>query len=179
MLRGASGKRHAQAVFQIALEKNSLERWKSDLRVMSSVMLEPGFYSLLENPALHFSEKAGLLKPKLADINAQAMNLALLLVDKGRLRILPDIVDEYDRILDAHFGLERVMVTTALPLTDEEKGNIKKEMETRLNKKVVLTNEVRRDIIGGLVIRIGDKLIDGSISTELRTFEKELVGARR
>lgn len=179
MLRGASARRHAQAVFQIALEKKALERWKSDLEIMAQVMREPGFYALLENPALHFSEKAVLLKQQLADISPEALNLAFLLVDKGRLRILPEIIDEFDRMLDAHYGIEKVEVITALVLSDAEKESIKQGMETLLNKKVVLDNKVQEDIVGGLVIRIGDRLIDGSVITKLKTLEKELVGIRR
>lgn len=179
MLRGASARRHAQAIFQIAMEKKTLERWKSDLGIMAPVMLEPGFYALLENPALHLSEKVELLKQKLGKLSQEALNLAFLLVDKSRLRILPGIIEEFDIMLDAHYGIEKVEVVTALPLSDTEKENIGKTMETLLNKKVVLKNKVQADIVGGLIIRIGDKLIDGSVITKLKTLRKELVGIRR
>jgi len=179
LLRGASARRHAQAIFQIALEKKSLERWKSDLKVMASVMLEPGFLALMENPAFHFAEKAEILKQKLGNVSPEALNLAFLLVDKGRLRILPEIIEEFDIRLDAHYGIEKVEVVTALPLGDAEKENIRKSMETLLGKKVILNNKVRADIVGGLIIKIGDRLIDGSVITRLKTLEKELVGIRR
>lgn len=179
MLRGASARRHAQAVFQIALEKKALERWKSDLKILAQVMLEPGFYALMENPALHFSEKAKILKQKLADVSPEALNLAFLLVDKGRLRMLPEILKEFDRMIDVHYSIEKVEVVTALPLTDAEKESIRTGMETLLNKKVVLNSNVQADIVGGLIIRIGDSIIDGSVITKLKTLRKELVGVRR
>ncbi len=179
MIRGASARRHAQAVFQIALEKKALERWQSDLKIMAQVMLEPGFYALLENPGFHFSEKVVLLKQKLANISPEALNLAFLLVDKGRLRILPEIIDEFDRMLDAHYGIEKVEVITAFPLSDAEKEGIRKNMEALLSKKVVLDSKVQANIVGGLVIKIGDKLIDGSLVTKLKTLKKELVGIGR
>lgn len=179
MFRGASARRHAQAIFQIAVEKKALERWKSDLEIIARIMLEPGFYALLENPALHFSKKVELLKEKLANVSPEALNLAFLLVDKGRLRILPDIISEYEKMLDGYYGIEKVEAFTALPLTDTEKEDIKKQLETLLSKKVVLDNKVQGDIIGGLVLKIGDRLIDGSTKTRLKALGKELVGIRR
>lgn len=179
MIRGASARRHAEAIFQIAMEKKALERWKSDMAIMAQVMMEPALYALLENPAFHIPDKILLLKQKLANVSLEGLNLAFLLVDKGRLKILPDIIDEFDGMLDAHYGIEKVEVITALPLSDMEKENIKKSMETVLNKKVVLSSKVQEDIIAGLIIRIGDRLIDGSVITKLKTLEKELVGIRR
>lgn len=179
MFRGASARRHAQAIFLIGLEKRTLERWKSELEILARFLVEPEMFALLETPAVHFSEKAALLKEKLGSISQEALNLAFLLVDKGRLRILPDIVQEYSRMLDAHFGIEKVETVTALPLSDKEKEEMKNSLEAILGKKVLLDNKVREDIVGGLVIRIGDKLIDGSVTTKLRTLEKELVGIRR
>lgn len=179
MIRGASARRHAQAVFQIAFEKKELEKWKAYLEEIAHAIAEPKFFSMMENPAVHFDDKAVLLKQKLDKISPEALNFTFLLLDKGRLRILPKVISEYNRMLDAHYGIERVQVVTALPLDHKEREEIKKSIESLLNKKVVMDNKVQEDIVGGLVIRIGDKLIDGSIMTKLKTLEKELVGIRR
>lgn len=178
MPRKASARRHAQAIFQIALEKNELERWQADLNKMAQVILEPAFYVLLENPAIPLAEKVKLLRERLAEINPLAMNLAFLLVDKRRLGILEELVSEYNGRLDTHYGIEKVEVTTALPLMEQEKEDLRKELETLLGRKVVLDSKVQEDIVGGLILRVKDRLIDGSARTQLKSMEKYLVGTR-
>lgn len=179
MPKRASARRHAQAIFQIALAKGELERWQADLPKMAQIMLEPAFYQLLENPAIPLAEKVKLLQERLVDVNPLALNLAFLLVDKRRLGILEEIASEYNGMLDTHYGIEQVEVTTALPLIEREKENMRKELETLLGRKVVLDSKVQEDIVGGLILRIKDRLIDGSARTQLKTMEKYLVGIRR
>ncbi len=76
---------------------------------------------MLESPRFHFDEKFKLLSERLGEINPLALNLAYLLVTRGRLGVIGDIAEEYQRRLDSHHGIERAEVTTAVPLDDEDK----------------------------------------------------------
>ena len=107
MAKAVSAKRHAQAVFQIALEKNELDRWIADLENIADALKEPSFVALLENPKVHFDQKATVLKQVFTDISPLAMNLINFLVVKNRLKIFDSLVDEYMRMIPPSKGMAR------------------------------------------------------------------------
>ena len=108
-----SGKRYAQAAFEIALERNELESWQEGLGKIADLTTDEELMALLENPRLPFDAKKSLLEKRLGEINPLAFNLALLLVSKGILRRGGDIYQQYNSLLDFHRGIERAKVTTA------------------------------------------------------------------
>lgn len=175
MAKGVSGKRHAQAVFQIALEKNELSRWQADLETIASVLGNPQVVAVLENPKLNLGQKREILQNTLPGIGPTAMNLASFLVARNRLRIVPDLVAEFARLLNDYYGREQAEVTTAVPISDEEKEKIKRNLATIVGREIVLDLKTDPDIIGGLVARFGDKLIDGSVRTRLQDLRRSLV----
>ena len=179
MARRIYAKRYAQAVFNIALEREELDRWQSDLRKMASLGEDAAFVAFLESPKLHFDDKARLLSERLGDINPLALNLAYLLVARGRLAMVGDIADEYQRLLDSYRGIEQAEVTTAIPLDDEDKIRLAEHLGAVVGKKVVLKPEVDSSLIGGIIARIGGKLLDGSTRSRLRALKKELSGVAK
>jgi len=174
MARRSYAKRYSQAVFEIALERKELDRWQSDLRKIARLAEEATLIAWLENPKFHFDIKARLLSERLGDINPLALNLACLLVARGRLRMAGDIADEYQRRLDSYRGIEQAEVTTAIPLDDEAQLSLAQRLGAVVGKKVVLKPKVDSNIIGGIVARIGDKLLDGSTSGKLLALKREL-----
>ena len=176
MARKAQARRYAQAVFEIAIERNELDRWQSDLGRIASLSADEAVVTLLENPKLHFEEKARLLSGWLGDVNPLALNLVYLLVAKGALSMMGEIADEYQRLLDGHRGIERAEVITAVPLANGDRLRLEKRLEAVVGKKVVVKPEVDPDIIGGIVARIGGQLLDGSTRSRLETLKKKLSG---
>jgi len=177
MARAVSAKRHAQAVFQIALEKEEIEKWQADLETIAESLRNPELVALLENPKLRFSEKEKVLQSILTGISPTAMNLVYFLVAKNRLRIVEDLVIEYQRLVNAYYGRETAEVVTAVPLSNEEKERLQKRLATITHKEVVITTQVDPDIMGGLVAKVGDKLIDGSVRTRLQELRSGLIEA--
>jgi len=177
MARALSAKRHAQAVFQIALEKEEIEKWQADLETIAESLRNPELVALLENPKLHFSEKERILKNILTGISPIAMNLVYFLVAKNRLRIVENLVIEYRHLVNAYYGRETAEVVTAISLSDEEKKRLQKRLAAITHKEVVITTQLNPDIMGGMVAKIGDKLIDGSVRTRLQELRKGLIEA--
>ncbi len=167
-------RRYSQAVFNIALEKKELDRWQSDLRRIASLGENAALVAWFESPKLHFDDKAKLLSERLGDINPLALNLACLLVTRGRLGMIGDIADEYQHLLDDYRGIEQAEVTTAIPLDDKDKLRLEERLGIVVGKKVVLKTEVDTSLIGGIIARIGDKLIDGSTRSKLEALKREL-----
>lgn len=179
MARRIHAGRYAQAVFEIALETKELDRWQSDLRNMVSVVGDTEFMAWLESPKVHFQDKARLLSERLKEVNPLALNLVLLLVTKGRLSMLGEIADEYQRRLNSYRGIEPAEVITAIPLDDEDKHKLAEHLGALVGKKVVLKSEVDPALVGGFVARVGSKLLDGSTRNKLMTLKKELAGTGR
>ncbi len=174
MARRIYARRYSQAVFNIALERNELDRWQSDLRKIASLGEDAAFIALLENPKVRFEDKAGLLSERLGDINPLALNLVYLLVTRGRLSMAGDIAGEYQRLLDSYRGIEQAEVITAIPLDDEDRQRLEEHLGAVVGKKVVLKLKVDSSLIGGIIARIGDKLLDGSTHSKLMALRNEL-----
>jgi F-type H+-transporting ATPase subunit delta len=174
MARRTYARRYSQAVFNIALERKELDRWQSDLRRIASLGEDATFIALLENPKIHFEDKARLLSEWLGDINPLALNLVYLLVARGRLGMVGDIADEYQRLLDSYRGIEQAEVTTAIELDDEDRQRLEERLGAVVGRKVVLKLKVDSNVVGGIVARIGGKLLDGSTRTKLMALKKAL-----
>lgn len=174
MARKISVRRYAQAMFDLALEQEQLDRWQSDLEKVARLGQDATIAAYLGNPKVHFEDKARLLAEKLTDIDPLVLNVVYLLLTKGRLGMLADIAAEYQRLLDSHRGIEQAEVTTAVPLDDEAKLELSKRLDDIVGKKIVLKLKVDPGIIGGFVARVTGKLIDGSTRNKLAALKKEM-----
>jgi len=175
MPRISSAKRYAQAVFELALEKNEFESWQEGLKRIVDLTTDRKLMALLENPNLTFADKKSLLQERLGEINPLTSNLALLLVSKGLFRRSGDLLEKYNELLDAHRGIERAKVATALSLGDKERDAFSRRLGEIVERRVVVDAQVDPSVIGGFIARIGDMLIDGSIHQKLETLKRSLV----
>ena len=178
MAKRVYAKRFAQAIFRIALEKKELDRWQSDLTKVDSLGKDATLIGLLQDPRLHFDIKAKLLSEQLGDMNPLALNLVYLLMTRGRLNMMCDVADEYQRLLNSYRGIEQAEVTTVIPLDDKDKAKLTEHLSAIIGKKVVLKPEVDSKLVGGIVARVGDKLLDGSTRSKLAALRDELAGKR-
>jgi F-type H+-transporting ATPase subunit delta len=174
-----SVKRYAQAVFEIALESNKLKEWQSNLRKIAKIAQNTEFTNLIENPKLAFELKAKLAQEILGKINPMALNLVYLLIAKGKLKNAGQLAEEYERLLNDHYGIKSAEVTTAIALDDAEKERLSHHLEAIIGKKVRIKIQVDPDILGGFIARIDDSLIDGSIRNKLEMLKKSLAETRR
>ena len=172
MNRISSGKRYAQAAFELALERKELESWQEGLKKMADITSDQELMFLLGNPRLPFSAKKTLLQKRLGEMHPLVLNLGLLLVNKGMLGRSRDIFQKFDALVDAHQGIERAQVTTALPLGRKGKDDLSPSRRNR-SSECGDGGEVDPSIIGGFIARMGDTLIDGSVRPEFGKFEEE------
>ena len=167
----------AQEIFKTALGSNELNKWQSALRKIARLTGDKALVMLLEDPKVSLDDKAKELSERLGETDPQLIKLLSELIVKGRLAAVDDIYEEYQRLVDNHRGIEGTEiaeVTTAIPLDDKDSLNIAKRLTTIIGKPVVLKLKVDPDLIGGIVIKIGDKLIDGSIRSKLDTLKREI-----
>ncbi|MFC1873778.1 ATP synthase F1 subunit delta [Chloroflexota bacterium] len=178
MAKRAYARRYAQAVFEIALEKQALDSWQSDLSKLADLGKDAAVIALLENPKLRFADKAKVLSENLSDMNPQVLNLAYLLVARGKMGMIGEIDQEYHRLLNSYRGIEEAEIITSIPLDDGDKKILAERLKTLVGKEVVVTAEVDASVLGGIIARIGGKLFDGSTRSRLEALKKELSGRR-
>ncbi len=167
-------KRYAQAVFEIALESNKLKEWQSNLAKIAKLVEDDEFIGLAENPKVPFNMKTKLVQEKLGKTESMSLNLVYLLISKGKLKTANLVSEEYDRLLNEHYGIKSAEVTTAIPLDNVEKEKLSQNLETLIGKKVSMQVQIDPDILGGFIARIDDSLIDGSIRSRLEMLKKRL-----
>ena len=179
MTRKVYTRRYAQAVFEIALETKELDRWQSDLQKIVGLAKDDTLVAFLESLKIQFDDKARLLSELLKGVNPLALNLVYLLAARGKLHTISDIADDYQRLLDSHRGIEMAEVVTATDLDEEDKRRLAEHLSAIVGKKVTLKTEVEPELIGGVIARIGGKLLDGSTRSKLEALKRELVRAGR
>lgn len=172
-------RRYAQALIELAAEAGEIERVGQDLAHFASVMDANGrmLGSALCSPVFTLDERRAVLDQLLPRIrySTTATNALRLINDKRRLPMLGDIVEAYEAMADERAGRARVTVQTAEPLGPQLEAEVRAALEAVTGKQVVLRAEVRPELIGGLVARVGDKVYDSSLRTRLDQIKQSLL----
>lgn len=172
---GAAARRYAQAVFEMANQQETLDGWERDLKSLAEAFENPDIAAFFDNPQVPVAEKRDLVRRLLGDEGQQlTLNLAGLLIERQRFGMLPHLYRTYHELLLQRLGIALGEVTTAVALDDEELDAIRRRLGERLGKEIELRPVVDPDIIGGLIVRVGDQLIDGSVISQLRKLRDRL-----
>jgi F-type H+-transporting ATPase subunit delta len=173
----AAARRYAQAAFELARDRGEVSAWRSELNDVATVLSESQLAPMLADPKIPLEQKFAALERVLV-VSPLVMNLAKLLVQKGRSLDARAVADAFNRLADDYEGIAHAEVTTAVELPPERVAAIERQLSERFGKKVIAATKVDPSIIGGAIIRVGDRLIDGSIRTRLKLLRRELEGAR-
>ncbi len=173
MARGAA-KRYAQAVLSLAKERGTLDAWHDDLGQLSALMSDEAAVSFFASPNASEERKLYMLDQVLVNGQPEAKNLARLLLERERLDDLPAIYQLFEDGIRAERGIVVAEVTTAEPLGTLEQALVKERLETMTGKHIELKLRVDPEIIGGIIARIGDVLLDGSVISQLRRLRARL-----
>ncbi|MCF6093223.1 F0F1 ATP synthase subunit delta [Microaerobacter geothermalis] len=176
MISGAVAKRYARALFEVAEQKGKLEEVEKDLTAMLGVLNEhPDLRKLLAHPGLHAEEKKEQMKLIFSGKwTEETENFIFLLIDRRREQVLEQVVEEYTKLANQGRGIADAIVTTAQPLSKEDENEIAQRFGKVLSKQLRITNVVDKNILGGIVVRIGDRVYDGSIAGKLKRFKQQL-----
>ncbi|MDK2942726.1 MAG: F-type H+-transporting ATPase subunit delta [Acetobacterium sp.] len=172
--------KYAQALFDLAIEKNQLEEINSDFRTVVMILdSEEKFLELMLTPSLNTKEKKGILIRSLDSFSNQYIkNYLMILLDKNRFEDIFDIYEKFKRLSNEHRNLLEARVLTAIPLDETLRVALEEKMAKRFNKTVVLRNEIDKSILGGVVVYIGDQIIDGSIKKQLSQMKTQVNNIR-
>ena len=170
-----AARRYADAVFGIAHDTASHDRWLDDLGDIAQLFNEPTVYSFLISTRVSQDDKEQVLDNALPDLQSNARNFAKLLVRKRRANLASPIVDAFRERLNSVRGIAEANVTTAVPLSDDARRAVAEAVQRYTNADTVtLYERVDSDIIGGAIVQIGDRIIDGSVRTQLSSMRRSL-----
>ena len=176
MLKGATARRYAEAVFEIGEQSETIEQWRNDLRAIGEYFGNHQLAFILKEPKVPYTRKEQIVRDLLtAKIRPEALNLALLLVERGLVDIAPRLSTEYERLYNDYRGQAVAQVTTAIPLDDELRSQLTRELQEITGKRILLEERVDSSILGGAIARVGDTLIDGSLKRRFAMLREQMV----
>jgi len=173
----AAAKRYAQAAFGIARDSGTLATWRAELADVAAVLADSQFAPVLANASLPIETRLAMVERTLA-VSPMVLNLAKLLVQKGRSLDAGAVASAFTRMADENEGIAHAQVTTAVELSSDQLNAIASRLSSSLGKDVRATSVVDPGIIGGVVVKVGDRLVDGSVKSRLKRLRRELEGTR-
>jgi F-type H+-transporting ATPase subunit delta len=167
-------RRYAEAYFSLAQEAKDIAGWREQLAAVAETLGTPDIGDALANPKTSLGERVRLGLKLLDGASEPARNLARLLIERRRVGITGEILAHYDALADKASGVVRAEVTTAVPTDKALEKRIRDTLSSQLGSDVQTVVRTDPDILGGLVIRIGDRVIDDSLRTHLQQLQAAL-----
>jgi F-type H+-transporting ATPase subunit delta len=172
--RDSAPRRYADAAFEIALRDGTVEAWREELDGAATTSAEGELERVLANPAIPLDQRVKVAEDVYASLSGPVRNLILLLVRRNRIEQLPRVAAEFARLDDRRNGLTHATATSAAPLGADEVKAITARLEELTRGKVTLETAVDPSLLGGVVVRVGDRLIDGSVRSRLERLRNQL-----
>jgi F-type H+-transporting ATPase subunit delta len=167
---------YAQALFEAALEAGTLDATGADLEAFASAMRDAiDLTAVLYNPRVDAKVKKQIVSDLAAEGDALFVNGVKLLIDKGHAPLLLDFNDQFQKLVKKEQGLIEVEITSAVELPEEARAKIRKRIEDATSKKVEINETIDEGIIGGIVLRFGDIIVDSSLKSKLEQLRARLV----
>jgi len=158
---------YAKAAFDFAVENQSVDRWQDMLMFAAEVTKNEQMAELLSGALAPETLAESFIAVCGDQLDAHGQNLIKVMADNGRLKVLPDVLEQFIRLREAREATVEVEVTSANTLSEEQLEKISVAMEKRLSRKVKLNCKIDKSVVAGVIIRAGDMVIDGSVSGRL------------
>ena len=176
MARRPTSKRYARALFDLAVDNDSIEEWAGVVLGIAQALDEANISRDESLFDLSTSKQKAILLPAISDLHQMLQNLFGLLIARSALSLLPGIASEFKGLADKHYGRERGIVYTAVNLEPPALDRLKKILEQSFGKLILLENQIDESIVGGILVQIGDTVLDGTTASRLSSLRNSLMG---
>lgn len=168
--------RYAEALFQVGEESNSTEKLYNELKAVVDIIKgNPEFSNILKSPIVSKEDKKTLLSNIFgAQIDKEMLNFMKILADKDRLSLVASIQEAFKALLNKKNNILEGIAITAVPMKEDEVKALQTKLSTKYNKTVILKNEVDESILGGVLVRLGNEEIDGTVKNRLDKMKEQL-----
>ena len=170
-------KKYAQLLYQVAVKEDDINQISAHLHSLRSILKSvPELNQLLITRRVGVQDKMIMLKNILGDkISDIVMDLMVLLMENGHMMLFREVVKRFDYLKDKDSEIIKVQITSSSRLSDDEVQRISLNIENKIQKKVDVTMETDTSIVGGIKLRVGNTLIDGSVSNRLQKMRDTLI----
>ncbi|MGH2402793.1 MAG: ATP synthase F1 subunit delta [Candidatus Limnocylindria bacterium] len=172
--RETAARRYADAAFEIGRADGTLETWERDLAALREALGDEQLRRLVEHPAIPFAEKEKVLTRVVSGVSRQPLNLALLMIRRGRPGAIDAMVDRFGELVRRERGISLAEVRTARPLEDAQRTAVEDRLRALTGDRIEINEVVDESLIGGLSVRIGDRLYDASVRSRLERLRARL-----
>ena len=176
MIQNEIAKKYSQALFSLAEENDKFVEFQDELNLIKEAFTDhKEFRNVLFHPRIKIEEKKRIFHRIFGEeISQDIYNFVKLLIDKRRIFFIKAIIDQFNNLVNEKEKIIEIEVVSAIELEENMINRLKEKIEKEMNYEVILKNTVNPDILGGLVLKIGDKIIDGSIQNKLDTLSKKI-----
>lgn len=177
MIASRITRRYAKALFNMANEKNLLDRISEDLKLIKNVCDESDdFIRLVDSPVIQISEKRQVFSQLFENkVHSLSYYFFQLLLEKNRENFLPDIIQHFMNLIDESKGILRGHLLSAFPLTEKQFDSLKSRLNYITGKKVILDQKVDTALLGGFIVTLQDTVIDTSIKNQLTKIRDRMI----
>jgi len=167
---------YAAAVFKRSKEAASTGAWSENLAFLSAVMANPDIKKAVTNPKIGKDKLVSLILGICeSNVDPEGINFVKLLLQNNRLPLLPDIARIFEEMRAEDEGYIDVEVLTAFPFEKDAQKKLSAKLQKKLNKEIHMNVAVDKTLIGGVLVRAGDRVIDGSVRGQLQNLRKALL----
>lgn len=178
MIEDVAAKRYAEAAYLIAREDGTEDAWLDGLTALAALGSEEA-QAFLQDSRVSAERKAQLLETTLSSVHPLVLNLGRLLLRRKKTGIGPQIREALQELVDQANGITHATVTSAVPLSPDEVRAVTDRLSAMTGGTVIVRPRIDESILGGLVVQMGDRLIDGSTRSRLQALRRQLAGVER
>ena len=166
-------KNYARALFDLAVEEERVDETGDEIKAIVSILKsEKNFYEFFITPLVSKQEKIDLVEKAFGGrVSGISENFLKVLIENGRTGVVEAVSSFYQKLRLEHFNMVEATAFTVIPMTDIQKQKLVEKLENETGKKVIFKNEINQDLLGGMLIKIGEKEIDGTVLNRLRNLE--------
>lgn len=167
--------RYAKALLSIALDNKKADKVNTDMLYIASILSShPDLQNTVLSPVVNTQDKKVILEQVFKEANGITLQLFSVLQTNNRIQILGNIAEAYTNLYNAHIGVEKVTVTTAVALSPELEAKVLEKVKELTPKQVVIKNIIDESVIGGFILRVGDVAYNASVSNQLNKLKRQL-----
>jgi F-type H+-transporting ATPase subunit delta len=165
---------YAEAIFRLADQTGALAAWSDTLTSMACVARNPDMQALFGNPRVSRSQLADLFIVACRGLSEEGRNLVQLMVDNGRLTLVPQVADMFEDLKREREGVVEAQIYSAFAIDDAQKSALVADLGRKLNKRIHASVALDPELIGGVKVVVGDQVIDGSVRARLAAMSNAL-----
>jgi F-type H+-transporting ATPase subunit delta len=169
--------RYATAFMELAEKQDMLDKFDYDLAlVKETIKTNKELQDFLEHPLIQSNDKKEVIDRIFREhISIYSLNLIKLLIDKNRIFILALLADHYKALLNKKRNISTAQIITAIEIDEDTKNRVKEKLEMVFNKTIEIKTVLDKEIIAGMIVKVGDKVLDGSIKTKFENMKKQVL----